>query len=225
MGAHFAGTVQEAHHGAVRWGKSGAGAASHTCGPTLPVGVPFQTMSSWSCSIVTVLLLISKRMLLPSTSEPEVTGRTASPCSELKTCKLFSKRRPHSPGEASSSGTGPTQDISTHVTCRESTCTWTEQLLDMRTHGKLEKTALKETIGRNRAVTEMKGRLGSPVTLRLDSGTSPVARWWPPEARDYFNVEGAARTLRAWTPWTRRNAFSYLRVRLKLSRPWWDLFL
>ncbi|KAA8584900.1 hypothetical protein FQN60_003594 [Etheostoma spectabile] len=218
MEANAAGAVQEAHHGAVWRSEPGVGAATHSCCPRLPVGIPLQTLTSLPYKVLIVLFFISRRQFLPSNSKQEeylvkpahrvLEVKPASPwlhkeaslCFVLKSCKLFHKRHyGHSRVQAVSNGTG--HDISTHITSRDSTCTRTERLRVMRKHEKLEKAALREIYSHSRAITEIKEVVGSTMTTLLETVGSVVAHLWPTEPHKCLKVD-CGKTLRTSTEWT-----------------------
>lgn len=170
-------------------------------------------MTSLLCKLLTVLFLISRGPFLPSNSEPEGSSKsvpnvlkvktafpslntTPAPCFELELCK-------HLEEEAVSSLTGFTHRTSTYLTSRDSTptCTWTEQLLVLRTHEELENAALRENYRSNRAITERK--------LEGSAG----ACLCPLKAQKYLKVDCG--TMKASTEWTYRNIRGWWRVRLK----------
>lgn len=176
-------------------------------------------MTRLSYKVLVVLFLISRRQFLPSNSKQEEClvkpalhvseVKTASRCVELKSCKMFHKRRyHHSQAQAVFYWTG--HDISTYITSRDSACTWTECLQGLRKHEKLEKAALREIFRHNGAITAIKELVGSTGTALLETVGFVVACLWPPEVQKYLKMD-CERTLRASTEWTCQ------RVRLKQS--------
>lgn len=161
-------------------------------------------MTSLLCKLLAVLFLISKGPFIPKpvpnvlkveTAFPSL-NITPAPRLELKLCKRLEE-------EVVSSLTGFLHRISTYLTSRDSTptCTWTEQLLVLRTHEELENAALRENYRKNGAITERKpvGAYGACL--------------WPLKAPKYLSVDCG--TIKASTEWTYRNIRGWWRVRLK----------
>lgn len=222
MAADTAGAMQEAHHGALRWGEPCSRPASHTCRPGLPVGISLQTITSLSCKVFLVLFLISRRQLLPSSggtqecfvksAHPVLDVKTeslwirtkAAPCFELRNGKTFNRGHyHHSEVKVGSSPTGSMLDISTYITSRDltSTCTQTKRILVLRKKEKLKNAALRENYRPDGANEVTKELLGSNVTVVSETLGSVNGFLRPPEAQKYLRViyEG---TLKAPTEWT-----------------------
>lgn len=159
MEANATGTVQEAHHGAVRWGKPHSRAAHHPCCSGILAGIPIQALTALSRRLLMVLLLLSSGHVLPGSYKEEClaarshqgalsktssqwTRTNAAPCTGLKGCKMIHKHYLHGEEQAD-----PTFSISSNITsrdCTAPTCAQTKCLLAFRKHGKLKKAALRE---------------------------------------------------------------------------------
>lgn len=160
MGAHTAGTLQEANRRAVRWKYSGA--AGHTCGQRFPVGIPSQNVNSLPYNLLAVLLSIARWQLLPSNSTANGLRKPLRHRSKadtlwlqiksansfwMKSCEALPKNHNNQrQAQGASSWTLIFHDISTSTTSRDSTPSGTrmEHLLAMRKYEKLKSDALKE---------------------------------------------------------------------------------
>lgn len=212
MGTVAAGAVQEAHLGAVWRGKPGSRAAAHTCRPRLSVGIPLQTVTSLPYKLLTVLFIISRRSPLPSNSkglvkpvcdsmeiETAVIWLQGKPF-ELKSSQMLEKgEHVSSRVQTASSWSGFVADISTYITSRDSTpsFTWTEHLLLLRKYEKLGCAALKENYRHNRAIIEMKEPVGSPVNAAVPLETVVQHKYYPRTLRErtFRRMEGWRRVL------------------------------
>lgn len=218
METNAAGALQEAHHGAVRWRKSGCRAASHPCCQRLLAGIPLQTMRHFPCNILIFLFFISRRqfcLVKPAhhvwdikTELPRLL-KSAAPGFEVKCCSTLHKGHYHHSGPRKWS----TPDFSTYLTSKDSTpsCTRTERLLVLRKREKLENCALRENYRHNGAITERVEPLGSTVPVILETSGSVIAHLWPP------GVDCGRTLLKAWKEWTFRDMEACWRRRLKPS--------
>lgn len=221
MAADTAGAMQKAHHGALWWREPCSRSASHTRCPRLPVGISLQTITSFSCKVLLVLFLISRRQLFPSSGTQECFVKSAhpvldvetvslwirtkaAPCFELRNGKMFNKgHHHHREVKVGSSPTWSTLDISTYITSRDltSTCTQTKRILVSRKKEKLKNAALRENYRPDGANEVMKEVLGSNVTVVSETLGSVNGCLRPPEAQKYLRVI-YERTLKAPTEWT-----------------------
>lgn len=171
-------------------------------------------MTNLPYKVLIALLLISRSCFLPSSGKQECLAKLslhvldlktsslwsqtkATPCFELKSCRMVHKRHYHLSQEQAV----PNCNISTYITSRDSTptCTQTEHLLAFRKHDKLKNAALREDYIHDGAITAI--LVGSSALL--ETVGSVVAHVWPPEAQKHLKIDHG-RTLRASAEQTHR---------------------
>lgn len=156
-------------------------------------------MTRLPCTVVLVLLLISRRQLTPSSGKRSARhvsdDKAASPWLRVQTVPRLEPKQVHKRHcrhSREQAVAGPTA----HITSRDSTptCTQTEQLLFSRKH---ENTALRENYMHDVAFTKIKELVGLTVAVLLKTVVHAVAHLWPPGTPKTLR-----RTFRASTEWT-----------------------
>lgn len=234
MEANAAGAVQEAHCGVVWRSRPGFRAASHPCSPRLSVGIPLQTMTILQCTFLTVLFLITRRQFGLSIGKLEGLVKPAHHMLEGKSSFYHHV-------QAVSAWTASVHDISTNLTSRDSTpsFSWKKHLLGWR-HVKLENAALRKNYKHSGAFRELVGSppadppgiRGSVVSLRDCGRTSAewtfrnLEAWWRTQLKQSvipvgFIFVAAFNTLMLFNVYIARECSTALMAQTPLD----DLFL